>query len=95
MSADLLTDDDLATKRAPVKEPSKRWRIWYVALANCRGLNRTTGTVEYRREGERWLSAAVYPSREVAEHVGREIEHRNKTTRRGLICFDGVHAETD
>lgn len=57
MSDDLLTDDDLRTERAPLKEPPKRWRNLHEIVIPDDRLN----------VGDRYWGAYTYPSKEIAQ----------------------------
>lgn len=61
--SDLLTDDDLATKRAPAKEPSRAWRNKW--RANFHGRCMYCGHVS--SPGEEFWGCITHPSRDVAE----------------------------
>jgi len=73
MTGELLTDSDL--KRAPAKEPAKRWRNrWRVTVDQYCFDDVGTGgpvtPVEWPR-GDHW-GLNVYPSYDVAASVARE-----------------------
>ena len=73
-SAQLLTDDDLRTERAPVKEPAKRWFMWWLAKASGVSLTVVESSVSYELpKNEPWQAPAIYPSRDAADTEARDI----------------------
>ena len=70
-SAQVLTDDDLRTERAPVKEPAKRWLNWWRML-----VPRLQPDPHGRGTPARGLvypGVQLHPSRDVAETIAAKL----------------------
>lgn len=76
--SDLLTDLDLAPERETVREPAKRWRNKWTTARGGVVIARSSGRRVRREAGEEWFSERTYPSKDIAETIGVEIDRINR-----------------
>ena len=71
---DLLTDDDLRTKREPLKEPAKTWLNWWRSPNTHCGHCVVCGQGQAYTKGEVFAShCGVHPSKDAAETRAMEL----------------------
>ena len=63
---DILFDSEPELDKAPLKQPSKKWRNRYEALCECKHNEDNLSL----KKGETFTGKAVWPSKDYAETVG-------------------------